>query len=1253
MRTIIIVMLILIASIFFLTSVSAEITIDGEIVHVETDTYQVRFDRGVITHIHNKHTTETYTLPEASRSQGIREQTGILRRHHGSIWTSHGTIEARKTEQDRATFLFHQGGNQITLTIEVEAHTGDLLISGDGASDTGGVYGFQWGCSGLDIQNLELILPAHGGQVIDASSPFNTKNYQYPALWEAQLAIIQGERGGFYIRGTDETFQFKEFKCQKDSESLALGFQTHNQAPWDTLTSARSVTWRLNTYAGDYRIPASIYRHWMEEAFEPWRLSDVPSWVEDIGLVIMVRSFDLSQLEEFAEQIDPSKTLLYLVTWRKDGYDRNYPDYTPIEGFGEFVKAAHGYGFRVMPHANLVGVSPDHPLYAEFQVFQFRSPWDAGSLIGWWWDRPDEASRHAWINNASSKFRNLLVSRLKEVWEEHGVDAFHLDISHVVINDANGLIEDLNAAQGNVLMHKQLAEAMPGVVFSGEHLHEVTFFRENFAQRWKLPPEATPHPISAFLFSPYTRPYGYLGLPDLRYRAEEYHMFLDSYDSWGVLPTLRDRDLRQPYAYGTEQILSVAQQWQELGLRPDFESDWGDNTLFQYTTQTGETVTYQRTSAGSTFSLPQDGGYERVYGVTEVQTRQSLPHWRAYNETTLLGLDPNKSYFLSNAPRDLSQPHINVLPPGVTVTETRVTENAALFRLEKTDVSLEIDLLSKLHMVKTGIVVNGTELPLQRGGTFRHSQSTLSGVTKPAIHAHPFYQDGSGNTFGEFALPLPDSPDIRLEFYMGLWEGSEGSDGVTFVVSVQGDEIFRQHYNQQKWQPVTLNLSPYRGKLVTVRFTTTPGPNGNASWDWAVWGEPKIIAKPDNSPIKVGFCSPVEPTASLPDTLRHIGDGHYTLETILPAQILFFLAPGQQVVPPYNLRDTQFTAGLRFDGIFRLGNVYNSGNRTTVESPNGERKPSIFAPPPTNGQTILQFPLHLSQSQSLIFSFSMVLQDNPCSNGVLFQVLLNGQNRLEHLIESPGWVDADLSLSEFAGQPILLELVTDTNGNSGCDWAHWADLHITAAPNPDANLDGQVNVLDLIVVASSFGEQPPDNPQADVNSDGVVNVMDLVFVVKRFSQNAAAPGQVEHIESTAEQIIAIQRSVRELETMPNKSQHIQLAIDLLRHYLSVADQNVQETKLLPNYPNPFNPETWIPYQLSEESTVTVKIYDVSGHLVRTIEVGHKPVGYYITRERAVYWDGRNQNGEPVSSGVYFYTLNTDTYTQTRRLVIVK
>ena len=93
--------------------------------------------------------------------------------------------------------------------------------------------------------------------------------------------------------------------------------------------------------------------------------------------------------------------------------------------------------------------------------------------------------------------------------------------------------------------------------------------------------------------------------------------------------------------------------------------------------------------------------------------------------------------------------------------------------------------------------------------------------------------------------------------------------------------------------------------------------------------------------------------------------------------------------------------------------------------------------------------------------------------------------------------------------------------------------------------------------------------------------------------------------------------------------------------------------LLQNYPNPFNPETWIPYQLAEDSSVSVSIYDTTGQLVRTLSLGFQSAGFYNSRERAAYWDGRNALGERVASGIYFYQLTTPAFQQTRRLVIVK
>jgi hypothetical protein len=90
-----------------------------------------------------------------------------------------------------------------------------------------------------------------------------------------------------------------------------------------------------------------------------------------------------------------------------------------------------------------------------------------------------------------------------------------------------------------------------------------------------------------------------------------------------------------------------------------------------------------------------------------------------------------------------------------------------------------------------------------------------------------------------------------------------------------------------------------------------------------------------------------------------------------------------------------------------------------------------------------------------------------------------------------------------------------------------------------------------------------------------------------------------------------------------------------------------------NYPNPFNPETWIPYQLAKGSEVTIEIYNISGQLVRTMSLGYRDAGIYITKQKAAYWDGRSNFGEPVSSGIYFYTIKAGDFTNTRKLIVVR
>ncbi len=100
-------------------------------------------------------------------------------------------------------------------------------------------------------------------------------------------------------------------------------------------------------------------------------------------------------------------------------------------------------------------------------------------------------------------------------------------------------------------------------------------------------------------------------------------------------------------------------------------------------------------------------------------------------------------------------------------------------------------------------------------------------------------------------------------------------------------------------------------------------------------------------------------------------------------------------------------------------------------------------------------------------------------------------------------------------------------------------------------------------------------------------------------------------------------------------------------------QRPTETAVLANYPNPFNPETWIPYELARDTDVKITIYNTQGVVVRTLAFGHQSAGYYTGRGRAAYWDGRNALGESVASGVYFYTFTAGEFTATRRMLIVK
>lgn len=200
----------------------------------------------------------------------------------------------------------------------------------------------------------------------------------------------------------------------------------------------------------------------------------------------------------------------------------------------------------------------------------------------------------------------------------------------------------------------------------------------------------------------------------------------------------------------------------------------------------------------------------------------------------------------------------------------------------------------------------------------------------------------------------------------------------------------------------------------------------------------------------------------------------------------------------------------------------------------------------------------------------------------------------------------------------------------------------------DLNLDGVVNVQDLSIIKDRFGQTGQNI--ADVNGDLLVDIVDLVLVAGAFGNGVAAPS----LHSDALEVFTaadVQEWLSQAKHLDRTDPKLQRGILFLVQLLTVLTPT--ENALLVNFPNPFNPETWIPFQLARPTDVNITIYAVDGQMIRRIALGHQNAGRYHNRSRAAYWDGKNIFGEPVTSGVYFYTLTAGDFTATRKMLIRK
>jgi len=252
---------------------------------------------------------------------------------------------------------------------------------------------------------------------------------------------------------------------------------------------------------------------------------------------------------------------------------------------------------------------------------------------------------------------------------------------------------------------------------------------------------------------------------------------------------------------------------------------------------------------------------------------------------------------------------------------------------------------------------------------------------------------------------------------------------------------------------------------------------------------------------------------------------------------------------------------------------------------------------------------------------------------------------------TPGTYTGKYIVADDKGLSNAVVTVTlkDSAGNLTTDTSN----KITIVPSWDVDRNGTTSVSDMIAIANLFGQQVSGKNDADVNGDGVVNILDLVILSNHFGESLtpASPGKEGKISS--ENLSVLKNLYKSLEELQSNDPDVAVAKELLVRLIKSNTPQIAESQLLQNYPNPFNPETWIPFRLSKPGTVNLSIYSASGQLIRSIDLGYREIGDYSSRNKAIYWDGKNESGEKVSSGIYFYSIKMGDFTAIKKMIVKK
>jgi hypothetical protein len=943
------------------------------------------------------------------------------------------------------------------VTMGTDPDTGEIVLRFQANSNTPGLRSIFFGMQGFDPKAGRFLIPAHAGVYFDRNTNPSTLEMEYPTHWEAQFVIYETAQGGILIYAKDPRPYFKRIQASRVYGTLDLGLEVFALGPWSTATDTPPVEWRIRAFQGSWQTAVDAYRSWSKTV---WAQRDPDSrrdWVKQVKTVITIIDPVVDYVDQLAKMLDPTKTLLYLANWRNDSFDVNYPDYTPGPNTAPFIQRAHQLGFHVMLHTNALGVATYNSAYASVSQYQLRDP-DSGNLIYWpqgLWPAgsppPFFIQSFAFISPCSSQYRAMFIQALQPAIDALQPDAVHLDAGGVMLDDGNGLIEGMTSIEGMIQLHKDVAAAFPQLAFSYESMTEVLASFEDYAQRWNADYPA--HPISTYLMGDHVTFYGFLDQPPVDQPG--FIDYIKRYEDQGIMPTIPVNslgDLTNP-APITSDVLNMMNLWQQFGFQPDWQGDW-TGLGFRYISADGSTsATLSDTGRSVTLTAAGQTVYQRVYDTSTAQTPPFVSNWEAFDGTALYGLDPTAQYWVSNDFSPSSSIHLGNLPSNVSLgAGTLATPQYGYFELNAIQPSA-FDFISGFSSAKAGTDYLKKDYPIGDGDLVEITRTSVAGrVESPVILMQPPTRLLGAAVFLDYSIQVPTGASVQVTFSAGISDFETGSDGATFVVRINGADAWSQNIHPGQLVPGTVDLTPWVGQTIHLRFIVHPGPHLNPIGDLGCWANLAMNVQFDNQPVPFDVVVPASSSPAIS------GSGQFTAsaagtdnpgQTPLPAKFAVFANPPQSITKGQSLLDLPFDVWkTNYGGMPFSFKVGASGSVQPVISGGQTENKALATFPPQNGLTLVTWAVQLPPDASTLnFKYALADPLPPLPSTVTysqtaFSVEVNGTSVWSNTIQLNGWNVQSVDVSPWAGQNVIIQIAVDALGQGTFNWSDWAGLTV-------------------------------------------------------------------------------------------------------------------------------------------------------------------------------------------------------------------